>query len=929
MFSQYQGFLAKPLITFIVLVIFATTPIHVSASAIFYAFPLTGTAQSNNVVDVEYTPNYGVWLLDSHGNVSFYDGVHYHSLSQFLPLPSYPISRISAFDDSLWFIANSALFRYDIESNALEIIPLGESESVTDIASDPRYLWVSTSSNLFRIPVATSSAENLGHMPLARLFESQNKVIGLSESALIDVHTGKKVFALADNVSVKSAYESEGALWLGSQQGLFHVVDGTISSHFLKDISVNVVEETSEGLWVGTDSGLYLGTSRSNNAIQFEHIDGEIDDEYSLSGEQIFDIETGRSGDIWLSTENALNYRSPAAQSVHRFPLHVMMPDWGDASISSMVTLGDKYYLSARNKLVALDKDLKPTKSTKINLVIESMSALDDRLWIASASGLSALDPDTLQPLESMSPPRLDNVSIDHVIADTHSLWLVSGKQVFRYWPESKTLIDFGSDWSDTPNTQLNAVLDLDKQGTWLGTSEGLLFYFDGQFQTKLTREKIGIIKSISIDGSDNLWMLTERGVFRYRMDGTVAPQLIFNSDIEARAKCFVLSEHAAFIVTTKGINRIDLASYQQHYIQGGNQTTSAASLRHLCQIENKAMLIAGDYGVFSLSFEMLEALFEAPLRTSTIGSISVNGRPWRLGGTNLDNISLPSKASLMIDIGKMPFGKHESIEYRLDGVSDDNWHTTKDQQLLFSALESGRYTLMIKEPIQGGQSSERTLITLNVAAPWYERLGYVLILIMGMGMLAIWYFRRKTAIVKAHNVQLRHTVHQKVIEIDRRQMLAKGSDGQGDDTAGDIVKAPYMPSNDVTLDTSLTGEIFSEEARQTAEESKQWKERALSEIAIHFHNPDYSPTVLAKALFISERSLQRRFKTELGYTFKEALISARLANAKRMLSQGDKITNVAVACGFNEPSYFTKSFKAKYGCTPSQFRELCESEEG
>ncbi|WP_407330854.1 helix-turn-helix domain-containing protein [Enterovibrio sp. 27052020O] len=929
MFSHYLGLLAKPFVTFIVLAMLITSPISAFASAIFYAFPHSSKEQSSNVVDVEYIPNHGVWLLDSDGNVSFYDGIHYHSLSEFITLPSYPITRISAFDNSLWFIANSALLRYDIASNTLDIISLGDGVSVTDIVSDQHYLWVSTTSNLFRIPLAASPAENLGHMPLARLFEGQNSVIGMSESAFVDISTGNNIYEMTENRLVNAAYESDNTLWVGSQEGLVLITDGVQTSHFIKSVSVNVIAQTSEGVWVGTDNGLYLGTKTDNSHIQFDRVEGEIDDAYSLSGEQVFDIETSRSGDMWLSTENALNYRSPVAQSIHRFPLHRLMPDWESASISSLVTLRDKHYLSAKNKLVVLDKELIPTQSTKLNLVIEGMSSLSDTLWIASASGLMALDPDTLLPIENMSPSGLDNVPIDHVIADTHSLWLVSGGLVFRYWPASKTLIDFGVDWSVPPNAQLNAVLDLDERGTWLGTSEGLLFYFDGQFQSKLTRETIGSIKSISAGSGDTLWLLTGRGVFKYKMDGTAPPQQVFSSDIDASAKCLALSDHAAFIVTTKGIYRIDLASSQKHFIKGGDQATSSASLRHFCRLENQAMLIAGEYGVFSLSSEMLEALFEAPLRKYSIGSVSVNGKPWRLGATQLDAISVPSKSSLMIDIGKMPFGKHESIEYRLDGTSDGNWYTTNEQRLLFSALVSGRYTLMIREPLQGGETLERPLVLLDVAAPWYERLGYVLLVALVIGAVAIGYYRRKTTIVKAHNVQLRHTVHQKVIEIDRRQSLAKDLDRSGVSIVQQrTIEHPAEHPIKAVLDNLPNEELIQDETIQAEEEAKEWRDRVLKEIAVHFHDPDYSPAVLAKSLFISERSLQRRFKVELGYTFKEALISTRLSNAKRMLSQGDKITNVAVACGFNEPSYFTKSFKAKYGYTPSQFRELLEGED-
>ncbi|KXF81446.1 hypothetical protein ATN88_01590 [Enterovibrio coralii] len=85
---------------------------------------------------------------------------------------------------------------------------------------------------------------------------------------------------------------------------------------------------------------------------------------------------------------------------------------------------------------------------------------------------------------------------------------------------------------------------------------------------------------------------------------------------------------------------------------------------------------------------------------------------------------------------------------------------------------------------------------------------------------------------------------------------------------------------------------------------------------------------MLATALFISERSLQRRFKAVFGYTFKEALISARLENAKTLLAKGEKVSDVSIACGFNEPSYFSKSFKARFGYTPTQYREMTEKEE-
>ncbi|WP_299014681.1 helix-turn-helix domain-containing protein [uncultured Photobacterium sp.] len=98
------------------------------------------------------------------------------------------------------------------------------------------------------------------------------------------------------------------------------------------------------------------------------------------------------------------------------------------------------------------------------------------------------------------------------------------------------------------------------------------------------------------------------------------------------------------------------------------------------------------------------------------------------------------------------------------------------------------------------------------------------------------------------------------------------------------------------------------------------WRVNVISLVENHFHDPDFGTSMAAKALFMSERSLQRKFKQEFGMSLKDYIIKFRFQQAKLMLRQGDRISDVALSCGFNEPSYFSACFKRCFGMTPSQY---------
>ena len=78
----------------------------------------------------------------------------------------------------------------------------------------------------------------------------------------------------------------------------------------------------------------------------------------------------------------------------------------------------------------------------------------------------------------------------------------------------------------------------------------------------------------------------------------------------------------------------------------------------------------------------------------------------------------------------------------------------------------------------------------------------------------------------------------------------------------------------------------------------------------------------LPRALGVSLRQLERRFVADLGVTLREYRLRLRLTRSKWMIEQTDRsITQIALDCGFNDCSHFSRSFKAQFDQTPSQLR--------
>ena len=75
----------------------------------------------------------------------------------------------------------------------------------------------------------------------------------------------------------------------------------------------------------------------------------------------------------------------------------------------------------------------------------------------------------------------------------------------------------------------------------------------------------------------------------------------------------------------------------------------------------------------------------------------------------------------------------------------------------------------------------------------------------------------------------------------------------------------------------------------------------------------------IADHLFISESYLFRQFKKELHQTPKKYILEKRLLMAQKMLSDGEKPTEVSLKCGFSDYTTFYRNYTDFFGYSPKE----------
>ena len=85
----------------------------------------------------------------------------------------------------------------------------------------------------------------------------------------------------------------------------------------------------------------------------------------------------------------------------------------------------------------------------------------------------------------------------------------------------------------------------------------------------------------------------------------------------------------------------------------------------------------------------------------------------------------------------------------------------------------------------------------------------------------------------------------------------------------------------------------------------------------------------IAGSVMISESECLRCFRSMIRTTPIRYVKQLRIQRAEELLQETDlKVADIGAQCGFQEMSYFAKTFREMTGCTPSEYRQMNEKKE-
>lgn len=275
-------------------------------------------------------------------------------------------------------------------------------------------------------------------------------------------------------------------------------------------------------------------------------------------------------------------------------------------------------------------------------------------------------------------------------------------------------------------------------------------------------------------------------------------------------------------------------------------------------------------------------------------------------GGTNLWNIAhtdtltlQPHERSITLRFAAIDYKAADRLSYAFSLQPAEQWNVSHespfraenyighDRSATLLDLEPGTYQFIVRSTNAEGEWQQNEHILTIIVTPtfweaWYGQLLIILLLIATLSAIAY-------TLLYIRHIKRKH-----------RETLEK-----------------YL----ALIDDKDHKESFDRNVTEEKELDPVIR-RIMTFIDENISNSDVGVGDIAAAAAVSRSGLQRKLKQSMGVTPQELLIEARIKRACQLLVSTDKsVSEVAYACGFTDPKYFSRSFKHSTGKTPSEYK--------
>ena len=556
--------------------------------------------------------------------------------------------------------------------------------------------------------------------------------------------------------------DSSGNLWVGTDNGLAKYNEQTENfatyknkiydkTSLVNDEVFSIQEDESGLIWVGT----YAGISMFDPNTNIEHYKKDPFDENSISDNSIHGIYEDKDGLLWVGTNskgvNVINRKNYNVKHLNKtskdYPI-------SDDNINDVVGIDNKIFIATKNGLNEVDKDLKTINiyNTEDGICNNNITALfadsKKNVWIGTANGISVLNTNTNEIID------ITDILTNHNIEDQY-IKVIYEDSKGNYWvgcfidgglvkidPNKRTIENYRNKKEDKTSISSNNIRSIveDKNGNlYIGTSYGLnkLNESNNTFERYLEKDGLSnnTVYGLLVDDNNNLWASTNLGI----------------SKLDTNTMTF------------ETFNIID--GFQ------GNEFNGRAYYKN----KSGELFFGGINGLNIFRPNDINRSRYVP--TVIFDEFKVNGKVYK----DINNQEFKyneNTINISVFISNYKNTKNIQYMYKLEGVSD-SWDISRSNNINYSYLAPGTYTLKIKARIYSGKVSDESAVKFIIKLPIWKSKAAILIYLIIITIViyrTINSVKRLDNLVKNKTLQLTKEMEKndkllkKVIELEKRK---------------------------------------------------------------------------------------------------------------------------------------------------------------
>lgn len=307
--------------------------------------------------------------------------------------------------------------------------------------------------------------------------------------------------------------------------------------------------------------------------------------------------------------------------------------------------------------------------------------------------------------------------------------------------------------------------------------------------------------------------------------------------------------------------------------------------------------------------------------------SFSVPGRPVDYTADVHDTIRLaPSERNISIQYAALDYTDNSHIKYVTRMSQESRWRLGGDplgwtapqdtRSISFYDLSPGTYKLEIRSTNAEGLWTDNTRTVFIVVEPtfWETPLAYIIYILLTIGIISgITY---TVLYIRTLKRQREENLKAYLSLFEQKESVAEPPSA----TDSAPVTAEPAPETAATAAPSL--EEMGRSLPHISEEDNTFMRRLMTFVDENLGNSSIGVDEMASATATSRSSLNRKTKSLLGVTPADFLKEARMKRAcQQLLDTSKGVNDIAYSCGFSDPKYFSKCFKASIGMSPSEYR--------